>query len=95
MITCPAYYKLLLTSTIERYRDPSTVLLTRETPFVSLLQPFKVWPSINNGSVSEPRTLHVFCNDVSVGSLAALDATKMRRILSNRWKNTIRHGVEI
>ena len=62
---------------------------------VSLLQPFKVWPSINNGSVSEPRTLHVFCNDVSVGSLAALGATKMRGISRNRWKNTIRHGVEI
>ena len=62
---------------------------------VSLLQPFKVWPSINNGSVSEPRTLHVFCNDVSVGSLAVLDATKMRGISSNRWKNTIRHRFEI
>ena len=62
---------------------------------VSLLQPFKVWPSINNGSVSEPRTLHVFCNDVSVGSLAALGATKMRRISSNRRKNTRRRGVEI
>ena len=33
MITCPAYYKLLLISTIERQRDPSIVLLTRETPF--------------------------------------------------------------
>ena len=62
---------------------------------VSLLQPFKAWPSINNGSVSEPQTLHVFCNDVSVGSLAALGATKMRGISSNRWKNTRRRGVEI
>ena len=43
---------------------------------VSLLQPFKVWPSINNGSVSEPRTLHVFYNDVSVGLLAALGAKR-------------------